>query len=94
MNELPFVWDHFDHVTKLRMGAMEKEIKTLRAEIAAHQEEAVACFIAREELKEGLRKAILWAESAAHRIEDRDDLNWAYLEDARIVFHSLPNSEL
>lgn len=84
-------WDYFDHQTKKKMGFMELEIRTLRDELSAHQEDAVDHFIAREELKEGLRKAILWAESATNRIEDREGINWTYLEEARRVFNSLPN---
>ena len=92
MKKLPMAWDYFDHQTKEKMGSMEVEIRTLRDELKAHQEDAVTHFIAREELKEGLRKAILWAESAANRIEDREGINWTYLEEARRVFNSLPNA--
>lgn len=41
-----------------------------------------------EELKEALRKAILWAEGASRHITDREGINWTYLEEARRVLDS------
>ena len=67
---------------------LEHENSILKKELTAHQEEAVHHFIAREQLKEGLRKAILWAEGASTRITDREGINWTYLEEARRVLDS------
>ena len=67
---------------------LEHENSILKKEMTAHQEEAVHHFIAREQLKEALRKAILWAEGASTRITDREGINWTYLEEARRVLDS------
>ena len=37
------------------------------------------------ELKEALRKVILWAESMAARRKSNEDVNWTYLEKGRKV---------
>jgi hypothetical protein len=48
----------------------------------------------RDRLAEALRKAILWGESASHRIFDRENINWTYLNEAREALQSLtPNAE-
>lgn len=43
----------------------------------------------RDRLAEALRKAILWGESASHRIFDRENINWTYLNEAKEALHSL-----
>lgn len=42
-----------------------------------------------QELVEGLRKAILWAECCSSRIkgDERDNINWTYLNDARKILN-------
>jgi hypothetical protein len=43
----------------------------------------------RNELREALRKAIVWADSAAaSNTERRNEINWSYLEAARQVLFS------
>lgn len=74
-----------------KIKLLEHENRILLDEVKAHQEAAIHQFIVVQELKEGLRKAILWAESASRRITDRSSINWSYLEEARKVFNSLPN---
>ena len=38
-----------------------------------------------QELMEGLRKVIIWAECVSMKIEDRERINWTYLNDGREV---------
>ncbi len=39
-----------------------------------------------EEMIEGLRLAIAWAESASTRIQDRENINWRTLNKARDIY--------
>lgn len=66
-----------DHARKLERARNHNRICVARMELE------------RNELREALRKAIVWAESAAAQITDnRADINWSYLEDARKVLSS------
>lgn len=40
---------------------------------------------------ESLRKAIVWAEAASHRITDRQNINWTYLNEARATLEAMQN---
>lgn len=43
------------------------------------------------EVTESLRKAIVWAEAASHRITDRQNINWTYLNEARATLEAMQN---
>ncbi len=51
------------------------------------------CQLERElaEVTESLRKAIVWAEAASHRITDRQNINWTYLNEARATLEAMQN---
>lgn len=36
-----------------------------------------------ERLREALRKCVLWAECVSMKLENRNEINWTYLNDAR-----------
>lgn len=40
------------------------------------------------DVTESLRKAIVWAEAASHRITDRQNINWTYLNEARATLEA------
>jgi len=43
------------------------------------------------DVTESLRKAIVWAEAASHRITDRQNINWTYLNEARGTLAAMQN---
>jgi len=47
----------------------------------------------RDRLKEALRKAISWGDSASHHILYRENINWTYLDEAREALQSLTTNE-
>ena len=63
-----------------------QDVKDLSHEL---ERELTAVTEQRDMLAEALRKAILWGESASHRIFDRENINWTYLNEAREALQSL-----
>lgn len=54
-------------------------------EIIRTHQMACAARLECEELREALRKAVAWGESASRHILYRENINWRYLDEARAV---------
>lgn len=84
LDEIAEKWHYkmfYDALTPTEMSNKDI-IKSAMLEYAAELQQDKE----REHLVEALRKAILWAEACSFRIEDREQLNWTYLNEARAVY--------
>jgi hypothetical protein len=73
--------DEYDHVDT-EFGAFAPS-NTVSADFARQLERELS------KVTESLRKAIVWAEAASHRITDRQNINWTYLNEARATLEAM-----
>lgn len=62
-----------------------RRVEPASDEIIRTHQMACAARLECEELREALRKAVAWGESASRHILYRENINWRYLDEARAV---------
>ena len=76
-------------VLRRELTAVTEQLDGLRAGIDYATDQLTKVTEQRDRLAEALRKAISWGLCASHRILDRENINWTYLNEAGEALQSL-----
>lgn len=71
----------------IEIERLKKELDGMRAYHDSKDRLWRKAVVERTTYKEGLRKAIAWAEALVSKVPNREELNWTYLNDAREAFN-------